>query len=144
MLNLPLVGLWISLLKVPYRWLFPAIIALACTGLYTVNLSSTDILLAAAFGVLGYIFIKLDCEPAPLILGFVLGPMLEVYFRRAMIVSRGDLSVFVTEPISAGFLLVGALVLAVTLFPNIRRRKGRRACRIGPLLINRDARAKWA
>jgi TctA family transporter len=122
-LNLPLVGLWISLLKVPYRWLFPAIIALACTGLYTVNLSSTDILLAAAFGVLGYIFIKLDCEPAPLILGFVLGPMLEVYFRRAMIVSRGDLTVFVTEPISAGFLLAGVVVLAVTLFPMIRRRK---------------------
>lgn len=122
-LNLPLVGLWISLLKVRYHWLFPAIIALACTGLFTVNLSTTDILLAAAFGLLGYMFIKFECEPAPLILGFVLGPMLEVYFRRAMLVSRGDPMVFVREPISAAFLIVGLCVLALTLFPMMRRRK---------------------
>jgi TctA family transporter len=122
-LNLPLVGVWVSLLKAPYRWLFPAIIAVACTGLYTVNLSSSDILLAAAFGVLGYLFIKLDCEPAPLILGFVLGPMLEVYFRRAMLVSRGDPTVFITEPLSAFFLIAGVIVLACTLVPMIRRRK---------------------
>jgi putative tricarboxylic transport membrane protein len=122
-LNLPLVGLWVALLKVPYRWLFPAIIAIACTGLLTVNLSSTDILLAAAFGLLGYIFIKLECEPAPLLLGFVLGPMLEVYFRRAMLVSRGDPTVFVREPLSAAFLAVGICVLVLTLFPMIRRRK---------------------
>ncbi len=122
-LNLPLVGLWISLLRIPYRWLFPAIVALACTGLYTVNLNTTDILLAAAFGVIGYIFIKLDCEPAPLILGFVLGPMLEVYFRRAMLVSRGDPMVFLREPISAAFLLAGALALLCALVPMLRKRK---------------------
>ncbi len=122
-LNLPLVGLWISLLRVPYRWLFPAIVALACTGLYTVDLSTTDILLAAAFGVLGYIFIKLDCEPAPLILGFVLGPMLEVYFRRAMLVSRGDPMVFLREPISAAFLAVGAALLILSFVPVLRKRK---------------------
>jgi TctA family transporter len=120
-LNLPLIGLWVRLLQVPYGYLFPTILILCCIGTYTLNSSTGDVIVMTVFGVIGYAFRKLDCEPAPLLLGLVLGPMLEENFRRAMVLSNGDWSVFVQRPISLGFLLLaGALLLAVAL-PNIRR-----------------------
>jgi len=109
-LNLPLIGLWIRLLSIPYRFLFPAILVFCAVGAYTVRASVFDIYLLAAFGVVGYGLIKLAVSPVPLLLGFVLGPMIESSFRRAMMVSRGDYSVFFTRPLSAA-LLAGALVL---------------------------------
>ncbi|WP_457300665.1 tripartite tricarboxylate transporter permease [Phyllobacterium sp. P5_D12] len=122
-LNLPLVGVWVTLLKVPYRWLYPLILVFSCIGIYTVNMSSTDVAFAAFFGLIGYIFLKLDCEPAPFILGFLLGPMLEENFRRAMLQSHGDLSVFVTAPLSAIFLAVAFGLMVMMIFPMIRKRK---------------------
>ena len=120
-LNLPLIGIWVRLLQVPYEYLFPTILILCCIGTYTLSSSAGDVMIMTAFGVIGYAFRKLDCEPAPLLLGLVLGPMLEENFRRAMVLSGGDWSVFVRRPISLGFLLLaGALLLAITL-PNIRR-----------------------
>ena len=122
-LNLPLIGLWVSMLKIPYRWLYPIILVFSCIGIYTLNHSAIDVWVMVVFGVLGYAFMKLDCEPAPFILGFLLGPLLEVYFRRAMLLSRGDLSIFLTEPISAGFLLAGVALLVLLIVPTIRRKK---------------------
>jgi TctA family transporter len=120
-LNLPLIGIWVRLLQVPYGYLFPTILILCCIGTYTLNSSVGDVMIMTAFGIVGYAFRKLDCEPAPLLLGLVLGPMLEENFRRAMVLSGGDWSVFVRRPISLGFLLLAAaLLLAITL-PNIRR-----------------------
>jgi TctA family transporter len=120
-LNLPLIGIWVRLLQVPYAYLFPTILVLCCIGTYTLNASTGDVIVMTVFGVIGYAFRKLDCEPAPLLLGLVLGPMLEENFRRAMVLSDGDWSVFVQRPISLAFLLLAAaLLLAVTL-PNIRR-----------------------
>jgi TctA family transporter len=122
-LNLPLIGLWVKLLQVPYHYLFPTIMVLCCIGTYTVNMSTGEILIMTVFGVLGYVFRKLDCEPAPLLLGLVLGPMLEQNFRRAMVLSGGDWSVFVTHPISLAFLL-GSVVLVVAMaMPAIRTRR---------------------
>jgi len=122
-LNLPLIGLWVRLLRVPYTILFPAIIAFSCIGAYSVNASSFAVFEIAIAGLLGYLFVKLDCEVAPLIMGFVLGPMLEEHLRRAMIISGGDPSVFVTRPISAA-LLCGALVmLAAVSLPAIARKR---------------------
>ncbi len=122
-LNLPLVGLWVSMLKIPYRWLYPIILVFSCIGIYTVNHSAIDIWVMVGFGILGYAFMKLDCEPAPFILGFILGPLLEENFRRAMLISRGDFSIFVTHPISAGFLLAGLVLLVIMIVPSIRKRK---------------------
>ncbi|GGE51553.1 hypothetical protein GCM10007276_30730 [Agaricicola taiwanensis] len=122
-LNLPLVGAWVTLLKVPYRWLYPIIMVFSCIGIFTVNMSATDVAFAAFFGVIGYLFLKLDCEPAPFILGFLLGPMLEENFRRAMLQSRGSLSVFVTEPISAAFLGIALLFMLLMVVPMIAKRK---------------------
>jgi TctA family transporter len=122
-LNLPLVGIWVKLLKVPYKWLYPAILMFSCIGVYSVSNSSFDVVLAAVFGLLGYMFLKLRCEPAPFILGFVLGPMIEDNFRRAMLLSRGDFSVFITEPISAGFLAVTLLAVAAMSWPSVRHKK---------------------
>src|SRR4249919_3639319 len=119
-LNLPLVGLWVKLLAVPYRLLFLAIIVFCCIGAYTINSKPFDAFVMAFFAVFGYIALKLDCEPAPLILGFVLGPMMEENLRRALLISRGDLSVFVSEPISLAFLIVAALLLLVLAAPAIR------------------------
>jgi TctA family transporter len=107
-LNLPLIGIWIKLLTVPYRYLYPAILVFCCIGVYTVNNSVFDVFMTAGFGVLGYVFIKLGCEGAPLLLGFVLGPMMEENFRRSLLLSRGDFSVFFTRPISLGLLLAAA------------------------------------
>jgi TctA family transporter len=120
-LNLPLIGIWVRLLRVPYGYLFPSILVFCCIGTYTLNSSSQEVLIMTAFGVIGYVFRKLDCEPAPLLLGLVLGPMLEENFRRAMQVSGGDWSVFVSRPLSLAFLIASvALLIAVTL-PKIRR-----------------------
>jgi putative tricarboxylic transport membrane protein len=122
-LNLPLVGLWVRLLRVPYRLLFPAIIVFCCIGAYTINSKPFDVALMAMFAVFGYVALKLDCEPAPLILGFVLGPMMEENLRRALLISRGDPMVFVQEPISLAFLIVAAGLLVVVAAPAIRRKR---------------------
>ena len=122
-LNLPLVGLWVSMLKIPYRWLYPIILVFSCIGIFTVNHSPVDIWLMVGFGVLGYAFMKLDCEPAPFILGFLLGPLLEENFRRAMLLSRGDPSIFISHPISAAFLLAAIALLAMMIVPAIRKSK---------------------
>jgi TctA family transporter len=107
-LNLPMVGLWVKLLKVPYRLLYPAILLFCCIGIYSLNYSVFDVALTAAFGLLGVLFVKLGCEPAPLVLAFVLGPMMEENLRRALTLSRGDATVFVTSPICAGLLASAA------------------------------------
>ena len=112
-LNLPLVGLWVRLLNVPYRWLFPSIVMFCCIGNYSVNNNPVDVYLCAALGLLGYVLLKLECEPAPLLLGYVLGPLLEEHLRRAMILGRGDLTPFFTRPISLAFMLGTALVLVL-------------------------------
>jgi putative tricarboxylic transport membrane protein len=122
-LNLPLIGMWIKLLAVPYRWLFPAIVLFCAIGVYSTNNNNFDIWMVALFGVIGYIFIKLGCEPAPLLLGFILGPMMEEYLRRALLISRGDWSVFVTRPISASLLAVAVTLLLIVLLPSIKKKR---------------------
>ncbi len=122
-LNLPLIGIWIRLLTVPYRLLFPAILLFCCIGTYSINNSTIDVIMAAGFGLLGYFFRKLDCEPAPLVLGFILGPMMEENLRRAMLLSRGDPSVFLTRPISLGVLTAATLLLLLTVIPAIRYKR---------------------
>jgi putative tricarboxylic transport membrane protein len=122
-LNLPLIGLWVSMLKVPYRLLFPAIMAFSAIGIFSVNNSSTEVYLAAIFGVFGFVWIKLGFSPTPMLLGFVLGPMMEENLRRAMLMARGDVSVFVTRPISLGFIVVTVLILIAVSAPAIRRQR---------------------
>ena len=123
LLNLPLIGMWVKMLTIPYHLLFPAIIAFCCIGVYSVNNNPFDVYAMALFGLVGYVLIKLDFEPAPLLLGFVLGPMLEENLRRAMIISRGDATVFVTHPLSLALLVVAAALLVVVLLPNIRAKR---------------------
>lgn len=122
-LNLPLIGLWVSLLRIPYPILFPAIVAFCCIGVYSVNNSAFDVYLVTIFGIVGYFLVKLDCEPAPFVLGFILGPMLEEHLRRAMLISGGDVTVFVTRPISAGLLLVAILALIVVSRPTVAKKR---------------------
>ncbi|CAO3405935.1 tripartite tricarboxylate transporter permease [Azospirillum largimobile] len=122
-LNLPLIGIWVRLLRVPYAFLFPAILVFCCIGTYSLKNDVFDVLLMAGFGVFGYVLKKLDCEPAPLLLGFVLGPLLEENLSRAMLLSQGDLTVFVTRPISAGLMAVAAGLLALILLPAFRRQR---------------------
>ena len=122
-LNLPLIGLWVKLLKVPYHVLFPVIMAFCSIGVYSVNSNVYDLYAVAFFGLMGYALLKLRCEPAPLLLGFVLGPMLEENLRRAMILGRGDPSTFVTRPISLTLLLLTVAVLVVMLMPAIRKKR---------------------
>ena len=122
-LNLPLIGLWVKLLTIPYYVLFPAIMAFCSIGVYSVNSNVFDLYAVAFFGLLGYVLVKLRCEPAPLLLGFVLGPLLEENLRRAMIISRGDWLVFVQRPLSAALLLAAALVLAITVLPVVSRKR---------------------
>jgi TctA family transporter len=122
-LNLPLIGLWIQLLKVPYRLLYPAILVFCTIGAYSINNNTFDVYVAVLFVLFGYVFYKLACEPAPLLLGFVLGPMMEEYLRRAMLLSRGDPTVFFTRPLSLCLLLAAlALLVAVTL-PAIKNKR---------------------
>lgn len=122
-LNLPLIGIWIKLLKVPYRLLYPSILVFCCIGVYTVNNSTFDVLITAMFGFLGYLFMKLGCEPAPLLLGFVLGPMMEENFRRALLLSRGEFSVFITRPLSLGLLLAALALVIVVALPSIKSKR---------------------
>jgi TctA family transporter len=122
-LNLPMIGLWVSLLKVPYRMLFPAIMVFSCIGIYSVNNSTTELYLAALFGVLGFLWLKLECAAAPMLLGFVLGPMMEENLRRALLISRGDPMVFINRPISLGFIIATVLILIIMAAPAIRRKR---------------------
>jgi putative tricarboxylic transport membrane protein len=122
-LNLPLIGIWIKLLTVPYRFLFPAIVTFCCIGLYTLNNNNFDVYMGALFAVLGYVFHKLGCEAAPLLLGFILGPMMEEHLRRALLLSRGDWTTFATKPISATLLVIAAVMIVLVLLPAIRGKR---------------------
>jgi len=122
-LNLPLIGIWIRLLTVPYRLLYPAILMFCCIGAYSINNNVFDVYVTLPFAILGYVFRKLDCEPAPLLLGLVLGSLMEEYLRRAMTISRGDWSVFVTRPLSATLLAVAVALLAAVLLPVIANKR---------------------
>jgi putative tricarboxylic transport membrane protein len=122
-INLPLVGLWVSLLRVPYRLLFPSIIVFCCIGVYSINNAPTDVVISAFFGLVGYWLIKHDFEPAPLLLGFVLGPLMEENLRRAMLIARGEATVFMTRPISAVLLQIAVLLLIVAMMPKVRERR---------------------
>jgi len=122
-LNLPLIGVWVKLLKVPYRYLFPAILVFCCIGVYSVGNTTFDVFQTAVFGAIGYLFIKIKCEPAPLLLGFVLGPMMEENFRRALLLSRGNFSVFVTRPLSLGLLIAAAALVLIMAMPTIKNKR---------------------
>ena len=119
-LNLPMIGVWVQLLRVPYRWLYPAILAFCCIGVYSINNNVFDVWMTIGFGALGYLFNKLGCESAPLILGFILGPMMEENMRRALLLSRGDMSCVLTSPLSAAFLALSVLLLLLVLAPAVR------------------------
>lgn len=123
-LNIPMIGLWVRLLTIPYNLLYPAMLFFICIGVYSVNNSSFDVLMALFFGVVGYIMVQFEFSPAPLLLGFVLGPLLEENFRRALLLSRGDLTVFVTRPVSLLFLVLTLLILAFSV-GWVRRTPGR-------------------
>jgi TctA family transporter len=123
LLNLPLIGLWVRLLTIPYYVLFPTILVFSAIGVYSINSNAFDLFTVAVFGGLSYVLVKLGCEPAPLLLGFVLGPMLEENLRRAMIISRGDPMVFVTRPISAVLIFLAAAVLIVVLLPSVAKKR---------------------
>src|SRR6476620_6651196 len=119
-INLPLIGIWVQLLKVPYRFLYLSILLFCAIGTYTIGNSSFSVLLAAAFGLLGFIFVRLGCEPAPMILGFVLGPLMEDNLRRAMRISGGDPMIFIERPIALGLLIAAAILLVIVALPAIR------------------------
>jgi putative tricarboxylic transport membrane protein len=120
-INLPLVGMWVRLLKVPYRLMFPAILMFCCIGIYSINSLPTDVMFIGLFGFVGYALIKFGFEPAPMLLGFVLGKLMEENLRRALIISRGSLETFIDRPISAGLLAVAAILLVIALLPSIRK-----------------------
>ncbi len=122
-LNLPLIGIWVKLLTVPYRFLYPAIVVFCSIGCYTLNSSSFDVYMASAFTLVGYVFYKLGCEPAPLLLGFILGPMMEENLRRALLLSYGDWTIFVTRPLSAGLLLAAVAMIVVVSLPSIKAKR---------------------
>jgi len=122
-LNLPLIGIWIKLLTVPYRFLFPAIVVFCCIGTYTLSNNSFDVYMTAAFALVGYVFYKLSCEPAPLLLGFILGPMMEENLRRALLLSRGDWGTFLARPLSAGLLIAALLMVVLVLLPTIKSKR---------------------
>jgi TctA family transporter len=122
-LNLPLIGIWIKLLTVPYRFLFPAITLFCCIGVYSLSNSTFDVYLTALFALIGYAFYKLSVEPAPLLLGFILGPMMEENLRRALLLSRGDWTTFVTRPLSSGLLIASALLIVIVSLPTIKKKR---------------------
>ncbi|MDT4832210.1 Tripartite tricarboxylate transporter TctA family protein [compost metagenome] len=122
-LNLPMIGIWIKLLTIPYKWLFPSIVLFCAVGVYSENNNTFDVWMVAIFGIVGYLFLKLKCEPAPLLLGFILGPMMEENLRRALLLSRGDWSVFVMRPLSAGLLAAAVLLLIVVLLPSVKAKR---------------------
>lgn len=123
MLNLPLIGIWVKFLTIPYRILFPAIVAFASIGTYSLNLNAFDVFAIVFFGILGYSLIKLGCEPAPLLLGFILGPLLEQHLRRALIIAQGDPTVFLTRPVSLAFVVVAVIVLVIAVLPSVRKKR---------------------
>ena len=122
-LNLPMIGMWVKLLTVPYRYLFPSILVFMAIGVFSLSNNPFDVLIMAVFGVLGYICVKLECEPAPMILGFILGPLMEENLRRAMLLSRGDPFVFFQKPISLGFMVASAILLVIVALPAIRAKR---------------------
>jgi TctA family transporter len=122
-LNLPLIGLWVKMISIPYHFLYPAILVFCAIGTFSLSNSSYDVYLMALFGFIGYIFHKLGCEPAPMLLGFILGPMMEEYLRRALLISKGDPSVLITRPISATMLVLAAVALTVVLLPALRKKR---------------------
>jgi len=122
-LNLPMIGLWIKLLTIPYRLLYPSILVFMAIGVFSLQNNPFDILQMMLFGLLGYLFVKLACEPAPLLLGFILGPLMEENLRRAMLLSRGDPIVFFTKPISATFLTISIILLVIVLLPALRKKR---------------------
>ena len=123
LLNLPLVGIWVKLISVPYRYLYPAILVFCVIGLYSIQNQTFEIMTAAVFGFVGYLFMRMKCEPAPLLLGFILGPMLESNLKRALLLAKGDATTFVTRPVSAVLLLVAALLLATVILPQFRKKR---------------------
>ena len=123
-LNLPMIGLWVKLLQVPYRLLFPAIMAFSAIGIYSVNNSSFEIYLTAVFGIVGFVCMRLGFPLAPMLLGYVLGPMMEENLRRSMLMSGGDATVFVRQPISLAFIIATAAILVVMVLPAVRKRRG--------------------
>jgi len=122
-LNLPMIGLWVRMITMPYHHLYPAILVFCAIGVFSLNNAEFDVYLMALFGLLGYVFVKLECEPAPMLLGFIIGPMMEEYLRRAMLISRGDPTVFLTRPISAVMLVMAVLAMIVVLVPAIRSKR---------------------
>jgi TctA family transporter len=122
-LNLPLIGLWVKMISVPYHLLYPAILVFTAIGTFSLSNSTFDVYLMAVFGFLGYLFHKFGCEPAPMMLGFILGPMMEEFLRRALLLSKGDPMVLITRPISATMLVLSALALAVVLSPMLRKKR---------------------
>ena len=120
-LNLPLIGIWVKMLTIPYRHLYPAILVFCCIGVYTVNNTNFDIFMTAIFGIAGYLFFKLGCEAPPLLLGFILGPMMEENFRRALLLARGDFTTFITRPLSLGLLIAAAALVVIVLLPAVRK-----------------------
>jgi TctA family transporter len=122
-LNLPLIGLWVKMISVPYHFLFPAIIVFCAIGAFSLNNTTFDVYFMAVFGLLGYIFRKLECEPAPMLLGFILGPMMEEFLRRALLLSKGDPAVFIRRPISATMLVIAALAIVIILLPALRKKR---------------------
>jgi putative tricarboxylic transport membrane protein len=122
-LNLPLIGIWVKLLSVPYRLLYPAILLICCIGVYSLNASALDVIVATFFGFMGYVFVRLRCEPAPLLLGFILGPMIEENLRRALLISHGSPTVFFDRSISLTFLILSVLLLAIMIAPAIRTKR---------------------
>jgi len=122
-LNLPLIGLWVKMISIPYHLLFPIIIVFCAIGVFSVNNSTFDVYAMALFGIVGYVFRKLDAEPAPLLLAFILGPMMEEFLRRTLLFSKGDPSVLMTRPISAVLLLLAVALLIAVILPSVRRKR---------------------
>jgi TctA family transporter len=122
-LNLPMIGLWVKMITVPYHRLYPAILMFCAIGVFSLNNAEFDVYLMALFGLFGYICAKLDLEPAPMLLGFIIGPMMEEYLRRALLLSHSDPMVFVTRPISATMLALAVAALAVVMSPTLRRKR---------------------
>ena len=120
-LNLPLVGMWVKMITIPYQLLYPAILVFCGIGVFSLNNSTFDIYLMGLFGILGYVFSKLGCEPAPMLLAFILGPLMEEYLRRAMLLSRGNLMVFIQRPISATLLALSLLAMLSVLLPSFSK-----------------------
>jgi TctA family transporter len=122
-LNLPLIGIWVKLLSVPYRLLYPAILLFCAVGVYASNTTAAQLVLMAGFSVFGYVLFRFGCEPAPLVLGFILGPLMEENLRRSLVLSRGDPIVFVEEPISATLLAATLVLLAFMVLPQFRKKR---------------------